>query len=80
MFVLTRYTVGHNGLTPWRRLTGRSWIGVVAESGEQVMAKLAFKKPSTQKNYNYEKNKNKLAARSIPATGLVIYLGRESIW
>ena len=26
-FVLTRYQVGHDGLTPWRRLTGKSWIG-----------------------------------------------------
>ena len=24
-FVLTRYQVGHDGLTPWRRLTGRAW-------------------------------------------------------
>ena len=48
-FVVTRYQVGHDGLTPWRRLTGKSWTGIVAELGEQVLGKLALKKPSTDR-------------------------------
>ena len=28
-FVLTRFQVGHDGLTPWRRFTGRAWSGYV---------------------------------------------------
>ena len=70
-FVLTRYSVGHDGLTPWRRLTGKCWNGVMAEFGEQVMAKLALKKPPTDKKA--KKTKKKLAPRSIPATWLGIY-------
>ena len=46
-FVITRYQVGHDGHTAWRRLTGKPWTGVVAEFGEQVFGKLALKKPST---------------------------------
>ena len=30
-FVLTRYSVGHDGLTPWRRLTGKCWNGVMGD-------------------------------------------------
>ena len=48
-FIVTRYQVGHDGLTPWRRLTGKSWTGTVAELGEQVLGKLALKKPSTDR-------------------------------
>ena len=70
-FVITRYSVGHDGLTPWRRLTGKGWNGVIAEFGEQVMAKLALKKPPTDKKA--KKNKKKLASRSIPGTWLGIY-------
>ena len=60
-FVLTRYQVGHDGLTPWRRLTGRTWNGVVAEFGEQVMGRLALKKPSTDRKV--KRGKRKLAER-----------------
>ena len=48
-FIMTRYQVGHDGLTPWRRLTGKNWNGTVAELGEQVLGKLALKKPSTDR-------------------------------
>ena len=41
-FVVTRYQVGHDGFTPWRRLTGKNWNGTVAEMGEQVLGKLAL--------------------------------------
>ena len=35
-FVKTRYQVGHDGFTAWKRLTGRTWDGIVMEFGEQV--------------------------------------------
>ena len=47
--VLTRYQVGHDGFTSWRRFTGKTWKGTVAEHGEQVLGKLALKKPSTDR-------------------------------
>ena len=43
-FIITRYKVGHDGHTAWRRLTGKAWSGTVAEFGEQVFGKLALKK------------------------------------
>ena len=48
-FVLTRYQVGHDGFTPWRRLTWKTWKTTVAEFGEQVLGKLALKRPSTDR-------------------------------
>ena len=70
-FVFTRYQVGHDGFTPWRRLTGRTWNGVVAEFGEQVMGKLALKKPSTDRKV--KKGKRKLAERSVRGTWVGIF-------
>ena len=70
-FVLTRYQVGHDGLTPWRRLTGRTWNGVVAEFGEQVMGRLAFKKPSTDRKV--KRGKRKLAERCVRGTWVGIF-------
>ena len=48
-FVETSYQVGHDGFTPWRRLTGKNWNGTAAELGEQVLGKLGFKRPSTDR-------------------------------
>ena len=70
-FVFTHFQVGHDGLTPWRRLTGRPWNGTVAEFGEQVMGKLAKKKPGSTKKE--KRGKTKLTARSIRGTWLGIY-------
>ena len=70
-FILTRYQVGHDGHTAWRRLTGRNWSGVVAELGEQVLGKLALKRPSTDRKV--KKGKRKLAQRSIQGTWVGIF-------
>ena len=48
-FVFTHFQVGHDGLTPWRRMTGKHWNGTVAEFGEQLMGKFAKKKPGSTK-------------------------------
>ena len=56
-FVETSYQVGHDGFTPWRRLTGKNWNGTVAELGEQVLGKLAFKRPSTYRKVKKGKRK-----------------------
>ena len=64
-FVLTRYRIGHDGHTAYRRLTGRDWMGPVAEIGEQIFSRLALKKPSSDKKQKAHKKKLKLAARSV---------------
>ena len=70
-FVRTRYQVGHDGLTAWKRLTGRTWNGIVMEFGEQVRGKLAMKKPSTEKKV--KRGKKKLAERNVLGTWLGIH-------
>ncbi len=70
-FLLTRYGVGHDGMTAWRRLTGRSWNGLVVEIGEKVFGKLALKRSPTRKKHKH--GKRKLAARSVEGTYLGIY-------
>ena len=70
-FVLTHFQVGHDGLTPWRRMTGRHWSGMVAEFGEQVMGKLAKKQPGSTKKQ--KRGKTKLTARSIHGTYVGIW-------
>ena len=69
-FVITRYQVGHDGHTAWRRLTGKQWNGVVAEFGEQVFGKLALHKPSTDRKV--KRGKRKLAERSVKGTWIGI--------
>ena len=53
-FIITRYQVGHDGHTAWRRLTGKAWNGTVAEFGEQVFGKLALKRPATERKVKRE--------------------------
>ena len=74
-FVLNRYRIGKDGHTAWRRLTGKDWNGSVAEFGEQVLGKLALKKPGTGSKDGSKKNKGKrkLADRSVQGTWLGIY-------
>ena len=68
-FLLTRYEVGHDGLTPLRRLTGSNWTGSVYEIGGMVLGKLALKKPSNNKEV--KRGEKKLVERSV----LGVWLG-----
>ena len=70
-FLHSRYCVGHDGLTPIRRLTGRTWKGLIVEFGEKVLGKLAMKKPSTDKKV--KRGKKKLASRSVEGIYVGIY-------
>ena len=70
-WVLTHFQVGHDGFTAWRRLSGRPWKGTVAEFGEQVIVKLAKKKPTSTKKA--KRSKTKLTAQSIRGTWLGIH-------
>ena len=70
-FLHTRYSVGHDGLTSWRRLTGRTWNGVVIEFGERVFGKLALRRSPTFKKK--KRGKKKLASRSVEGVWLGIY-------
>ena len=70
-FLLTRYSVGHDGLTAWRRLTGRNQAGIIVEFGERVFAKLSLKRPSTKRKA--KRGKRKLAARSVEGIWAGVY-------
>ena len=59
VFILTRYRIGHNGHTAYRRLIRRNWKGTVAEVGEQVFGRLALKKPSSEKKQKAHKKGKK---------------------
>ena len=61
-YVLSRFSVGHDSMTPYERLTGRKWIRAMVELGEVVLDKFA----SRQLGYGKKKaQKNKLMPRSI---------------
>ena len=61
---LSHFSVGHDGMTPIERLTGRKCVRPMPELGEIVMAKLAARKIGSGKK---KTQKNKLAPRSIGA-------------
>ena len=63
-FLLTRFSVGHDGMTPIERLTGKPWVRPTVEIGEVVLAKMEAKKIGYGKQHA---QKNKLAARSLRA-------------
>ncbi len=43
-YVLTRFSLGHDGMTAWERLTGSKWTRPMMEIGETVLAKLATRR------------------------------------
>ena len=55
-FVHNRFVIGHDGMTPHQRSTGKKYRGHLVEFGEQVMAKVTKLK---------RKNKRKLGARLV---------------
>ena len=61
-YVLTRFSVGHDGMTAYERLTGRKWIRPMVEIGEVVLAKFALPKLGYGKRKG---QKNKLVTRAI---------------
>ena len=63
-YLIAKFSVGHDGMTPHERLTGRKLTRPMIELGEVVLAKLALRKIGYGKQ---KAQKNKLAARSIKA-------------
>ena len=63
-FLICKYSVGHDGMTPHERLTGTKWRRPAVEIGEVVLAKLVGKK---RKKGKKEKQKKKLAEQSVEA-------------
>ncbi len=59
-FIATRFTVGHDGKTPWERLGGRKWNRPLVEFGEQVLGKLA-----RQRMDRKDRSKNRTAKRKL---------------
>ncbi len=70
-FIISKYCVGHDGMTPHERLTGRKWHRPAVEIGEVVWAKLIGKKKYKGKK---EKKKQKLAEQSVEA----IWVGQSA--
>ena len=70
-FLLNRYGVGKDGMTPLERLTGRKWRRPIVELGEVVMAKFVTKK---KKHGKVKQQKKKLAPRSTEA----VWVGQSS--
>ena len=64
-FLLNKFSVGRDGMTPFERATGRKWKRPLVEFGECVLAKMTLKKRQHGKT---KKQKMKLAARSIYGT------------
>ena len=62
VFVMNKYSVGHDGMTPYERLTGRKWRQALVEFGEIVLAKLT---PRRRQQGKAKKQTRKFAARSI---------------
>ena len=68
-FLINKFSVGHDGMTPHERLTGSKWRRPIVEIGEVVLAKLVGKK---RKKGKKDKQRKKLAEQSIEA----IYVGQ----
>ena len=64
-FVINRFSVGKDGMTPWERLLGSKWRRPMVEFGEKVHAKLVAKVRTKGKNM---RQKKKLAPRSVEST------------
>ncbi len=70
-FILSKYSVGHDGLTPHERLCGRRWHRPAVEIGEVVLAKMIGKKKYKGQK---DKKKKKLAEQSVEA----IWVGQSA--
>ena len=64
VFLINKFSVGHDGMAPCERLTGRKWRRPMVEFGEMVLAKLALRRTGRGKA---KRQKRKLAPRSIDA-------------
>ena len=61
-FLITRYSVGHDGMAGWERLNGRKWNRCIVEFAEVVLGKLATRRVGKGRS---KRQKNKLAERSV---------------
>ena len=60
--LLSKYSIGHDGMTPHERLVGRKWVRPIVEFGEVVLAKLTANKMGHGKR---KQQRKKLVPRSI---------------
>ena len=70
-FLVTRYSLGHDGMVAWERLTGAKWHRPIIEFGEAVLAKLATRRVGKGRQKRQQK---KLRGRCIAA----IWVGQVS--
>jgi hypothetical protein len=80
-FLLTTFSLGHDGKTPWERLGGRRWNRVMAEFGEQVLGKLARQRMSRKVRSKNTTVKRKMNARMVQGTwvGQILKTGENVI-
>ncbi len=62
VFLINKFSVGHDGMTPYERCTGRKWRRAIVEFGEIVLAKMALRRARRGKK---KKERRKLAPRSV---------------
>ncbi len=62
VFLINKFSVGHDGMTPYERCTGRKWRRPIVEFGEIVLAKMALRRAQRGKK---KKERRKLAPRSV---------------
>ena len=62
VFLINKFSVGEDGMTPYERATGRKWRRAIVEFGEMVLAKLALRR---NKRGSVKGQKRKLAKRSV---------------
>ncbi len=61
-FLVSKYSVGHDGMTAYERLNGRKWSRPIVEFGEVVLGKLATRRIGKGRQ---RRQKSKLAERSL---------------
>jgi len=62
VFLINKFSVGEDGMTPYERATGRKWRRAIVEFGEMVLAKLALRR---NKRGSVKGQKRKLAKLSV---------------
>ena len=67
-FILSRFAVGHDGKTPWERLTGKAWRRPLVEFAEQVHGKLARQRMAKHQGRSRPGINRKLSARWLEGT------------
>ena len=80
-WIVSNFSLGHDGKVPQQRLTGRKWTRPLCEFGELVLGKLARQRMDKGKRSKPSGARRKMVARSIPGiwVGIVERTGENII-